>query len=62
MDYQRVTETGLTILSTLHASALSAPFMHERSTIGSTYQTVMLLPVRPIDHGTHKHYSIENVL
>jgi hypothetical protein len=22
----------------------------------------MLLPVRPIYHGTHKHYSVENVL
>jgi hypothetical protein len=32
------------------------------STIGSTYLTVALLPVRPIYHGTPKHYSIENVL
>ena len=57
MDYQRVTETGLPILYFL-GLRLGSYF----STIGSTYLTVMLLPVRPIYHGTRKHYSVEHVL
>ena len=50
MDYQRVTETGLPILYFLGLRLGSYV-----STIGSTYLTGALLPVRPIDHGTQKH-------
>ena len=51
MDYQRVTETRLTILYFLGLRLGSYV-----STIGSTYLTVLLLPVRPIYHRTHKQY------
>ena len=57
MDYQRVHCTRLTILYFLGLRLGSY-----LSTIGSTYLTVVLLPVRPIYHGTRKHYSVQNVL
>jgi len=41
---------------------LIVPIRVYMSTIGGTYLTVALLPVRPIYHGTGKHYSIEKVL
>jgi len=49
MDYQRVTETGLTILYFLGWCLGSYR-------VDLSCLTVLLLPVRPMYHGTHKQY------
>ncbi len=51
----------------LHSQVCSGAISLQRaqvdvSTRGSTSLTVVLLPVRPLYHGTCKHYSVEKVL